>query len=43
MFPGRRPLMVTEVSNGIEVSLVEPAYGNLETLPDPSSVRSKTR
>jgi hypothetical protein len=35
--------MVTEASNGIELSLVEPAYGRRETLPDPSSVRSKTR
>lgn len=35
--------MVTEASNGIELSLVEPAYGKRETLPDPSSVTSKTR
>lgn len=35
--------MVTEASNGIELSLVEPAFGKRETLPDPSSVTSKTR
>ena len=35
--------MVTEASNGIELSLVEPAYRKRETLPDPSSVTSKTR
>lgn len=35
--------MVTEASNGIELSLVEPACGKRETLPDPSSVTSNTR